>query len=138
MEELRKQEVALGQFDPMTDSLFAKSKTGMEYFHEQMQATIAENNEKIHKIIEDGMRQKIEKQTLFRRSHRLCVNDGKTAFATDGEDYFCKSCVKQMKKERRNRSLPITAGEKIGRNSPCPCGSGEKYKNCCLNSKRIK
>jgi len=25
---------------------------------------------------------------------------------------------------------------KIGRNSPCPCGSGLKYKNCCLNKKR--
>ena len=23
--------------------------------------------------------------------------------------------------------------EKIGRNEPCPCGSGKKYKNCCLN-----
>ena len=22
---------------------------------------------------------------------------------------------------------------KIGRNQPCPCGSGEKYKKCCLN-----
>jgi hypothetical protein len=22
---------------------------------------------------------------------------------------------------------------KIGRNDPCPCGSGRKYKNCCLN-----
>ena len=26
--------------------------------------------------------------------------------------------------------LPISAG-KIGRNDPCPCGSGKKYKNCC-------
>ena len=26
---------------------------------------------------------------------------------------------------------PANAGEKIGRNSPCPCGSGKKYKNCC-------
>jgi preprotein translocase subunit SecA len=24
-------------------------------------------------------------------------------------------------------------GAKIGRNDPCPCGSGKKYKNCCLN-----
>jgi len=24
---------------------------------------------------------------------------------------------------------------KIGRNHPCPCGSGKKYKNCCLNRK---
>jgi preprotein translocase subunit SecA len=22
-------------------------------------------------------------------------------------------------------------GDKIGRNSPCPCGSGKKYKKCC-------
>jgi preprotein translocase subunit SecA len=22
-------------------------------------------------------------------------------------------------------------GEKIGRNDPCPCGSGKKYKRCC-------
>ena len=24
------------------------------------------------------------------------------------------------------------AAEKIGRNDPCPCGSGKKYKNCCM------
>jgi preprotein translocase subunit SecA len=23
-------------------------------------------------------------------------------------------------------------GEKVGRNEPCPCGSGKKYKNCCM------
>ena len=23
-------------------------------------------------------------------------------------------------------------GDKIGRNDPCPCGSGKKYKNCCM------
>ncbi|MBD5200850.1 MAG: preprotein translocase subunit SecA [Bacteroidales bacterium] len=26
---------------------------------------------------------------------------------------------------------PAKAGPKIGRNDPCPCGSGKKYKNCC-------
>lgn len=26
--------------------------------------------------------------------------------------------------------------KKIGRNSPCPCGSGKKYKKCCMNKKR--
>jgi preprotein translocase subunit SecA len=25
---------------------------------------------------------------------------------------------------------PITTGPKIGRNDPCPCGSGKKYKHC--------
>ena len=24
----------------------------------------------------------------------------------------------------------VRAGEKIGRNDPCPCGSGKKYKQC--------
>jgi preprotein translocase subunit SecA len=23
------------------------------------------------------------------------------------------------------------AGKKVGRNEPCPCGSGKKYKHCC-------
>ena len=23
------------------------------------------------------------------------------------------------------------AGQKVGRNDPCPCGSGKKYKHCC-------
>jgi len=39
--------------------------------------------------------------------------------------------------ERRKRSRIIPANEyapkpKIGRNEPCPCGSGKKYKKCCL------
>lgn len=28
--------------------------------------------------------------------------------------------------------------EKIGRNDPCPCGSGKKYKACCLLKKSAK
>ena len=26
--------------------------------------------------------------------------------------------------------------KKIGRNDPCPCGSGKKYKKCCLKKDR--
>jgi hypothetical protein len=26
----------------------------------------------------------------------------------------------------------MMTGEKIGPNDPCPCGSGRKYKHCCL------
>jgi len=28
------------------------------------------------------------------------------------------------------KSQPIQVAEKVGRNDPCPCGSGKKYKNC--------
>jgi hypothetical protein len=27
---------------------------------------------------------------------------------------------------------------RVGRNDPCPCGSGKKYKNCCLNKDRAQ
>jgi len=29
---------------------------------------------------------------------------------------------------------PVRAAEKVGRNDPCPCGSGKKYKKCCGKS----
>ena len=29
------------------------------------------------------------------------------------------------------KSTPIRVEKKVGRNDPCPCGSGKKYKNCC-------
>ena len=34
--------------------------------------------------------------------------------------------------DRENKSKPIISEKKIGRNDPCPCGSGKKYKKCCL------
>ena len=30
-----------------------------------------------------------------------------------------------------DKKRPVRAGKKIGRNDPCPCGSGKKYKKCC-------
>lgn len=33
---------------------------------------------------------------------------------------------------KRLTSAPSTTTKKIGRNAPCPCGSGVKYKRCCL------
>jgi preprotein translocase subunit SecA len=35
-------------------------------------------------------------------------------------------CIRDRVEPIRNRQ------ERIGRNDPCPCGSGKKYKNCCL------
>jgi len=29
------------------------------------------------------------------------------------------------------RAKPVRTGPKVGRNDPCPCGSGKKYKQCC-------
>jgi SWIM/SEC-C metal-binding protein len=30
-----------------------------------------------------------------------------------------------------NPLKPTIAEEKVGRNDPCPCGSGKKHKKCC-------
>ncbi|MFN8291104.1 MAG: preprotein translocase subunit SecA [Chitinophagaceae bacterium] len=30
----------------------------------------------------------------------------------------------------RDKPVPVSVGPKIGRNEPCPCGSGKKYKHC--------
>ncbi|KHE90726.1 preprotein translocase subunit SecA [Candidatus Brocadiaceae bacterium S225] len=36
--------------------------------------------------------------------------------------------------QAEQRSAPIRTGVKVGRNQPCPCGSGKKYKQCCGKS----
>lgn len=36
-------------------------------------------------------------------------------------------------REGNTSASVVREGPKIGRNDPCPCGSGKKYKKCCLN-----
>jgi hypothetical protein len=35
-------------------------------------------------------------------------------------------------REEDDLDEPIAAPRKVGRNDPCPCGSGKKFKKCCL------
>ncbi|APR74742.1 SEC-C motif domain protein [Minicystis rosea] len=56
----------------------------------------------------------------------------------DPMTYFRSGLLGQMKRnveeEERRRATPTRplGPQKIGRNEPCPCGSGKKYKKCCL------
>lgn len=57
---------------------------------------------------------------------------------------LCEYCHKRPaeKTDSRSRNIclkcasyvrsPIRTGFKTGRNEPCPCGSGRKFKVCCL------
>ncbi len=52
--------------------------------------------------------------------------------------YNLKSWENVLSEEERatitkeyKKSKTLVKGEKIGRNQPCPCGSGKKYKHCC-------
>jgi uncharacterized protein YecA (UPF0149 family) len=40
--------------------------------------------------------------------------------------------VEVFDQDLTERKLSLTLKE-VGRNDPCPCGSGEKYKRCCLD-----
>jgi preprotein translocase subunit SecA len=38
---------------------------------------------------------------------------------------------KEAGKEDTNKRSAVPANKSVGRNDPCPCGSGKKYKRCC-------
>lgn len=41
--------------------------------------------------------------------------------------------IEEMLSAMKNVENTIASNGKVKRNDPCPCGSGEKYKKCCLN-----
>jgi len=53
---------------------------------------------------------------------------------SDGMGYQANADTMQQNKkspaERGQKQMPVHVEEKIGRNEPCYCGSGKKYKNC--------
>jgi SEC-C motif-containing protein len=58
----------------------------------------------------DGQRQAHRERSRFRHD------------AADGRWYFVE--------EANQKSAPLVKGHQPGRNDPCPCGSGKKYKKC--------
>lgn len=39
--------------------------------------------------------------------------------------------LREEARQARGPQEPVHSEEKPGRNDPCPCGSGQKYKKCC-------
>ena len=52
-------------------------------------------------------------------------------------DIFDADKQKELYKEQKASQTVRHEGPKIGRNDPCPCGSGKKYKKCCLLKEKI-
>ncbi|MDO5387616.1 MAG: SEC-C metal-binding domain-containing protein [Clostridia bacterium] len=44
---------------------------------------------------------------------------------------FSEEELSKLYKEQKKSTTIVHEGPKIGRNDPCPCGSGKKYKKCC-------
>jgi len=41
-----------------------------------------------------------------------------------------------MRTRRATKQKPVKTARKVGPNDPCPCGSGKKYKKCCMLKER--
>ena len=50
------------------------------------------------------------------------------------DDIFDKETKHRLYMEQK-KSGTVIVGKKVGRNDPCPCGSGKKYKFCCGKNK---
>ena len=37
----------------------------------------------------------------------------------------------EIPQDKNRNFIPLRKPKKVGRNEPCPCGSGKKYKKCC-------
>lgn len=96
-----------GQQNPLRDY----QNEGHELFDIMMQGIEEDVSKYILKsvvTVEDDVQR--EKTKEFEGQH-VSANDGK----------------------EKVKPKPIVKDQEIGRNEPCPCGSGKKYKNCCGN-----
>lgn len=81
-----------------------------------------ENGEKFEEISfsayyeQDGVARQLSETSFFKR-------EGDRLYYVDGVPHKAKSYT---------RSTP-----KYGRNDPCPCGSGKKYKKCCASGTQV-
>jgi preprotein translocase subunit SecA len=48
-------------------------------------------------------------------------------------DEILTADARKVVKKEHNKTKTVVKSKKIGRNDPCPCGSGKKYKKCCMN-----
>lgn len=66
-------------------------------------------------------------------------------FSADEMEKFCSAMLSKGEWETHRRHLVEMAAPptdrqmarrppKVGRNEPCPCGSGKKFKKCCLHT----
>jgi preprotein translocase subunit SecA len=73
--------------------------------------------------IREGREQKTDMSKMkVRKDDLVATGAGAGNTIDEGRDYY--EPTEAVKRE------PIKVGPKIGRNDPCPCGSGKKYKNC--------
>ncbi len=69
--------------------------------------------------VKEGRQQKTDLSKM--QTRKQDIDSAGNQLPASEDDYYDPTPVKQQ---------PIVVGPKIGRNDPCPCGSGKKYKAC--------
>ncbi|QQY80086.1 preprotein translocase subunit SecA [Keratinibaculum paraultunense] len=64
-------------------------------------------------------------------NHSIQEDTIRYLFHVETPDKMERKRVAISMSEDKKSNEPIVKGKKIGRNDPCPCGSGKKYKKCC-------
>ena len=114
---------ALGQQDPAA----AYSNEGFDMFELMVQSIKEETVKYCYNITV---------QTSSQRKNVMGSGEGmKEEFEDDGGQVVSQNAdmPKQTQvPEREHKQAPVKRDlPKVGRNDPCPCGSGKKYKHCC-------
>jgi len=66
------------------------------------------------------------KQTLHQNTSAFGQGTGAPPVKGSAASDVVSEAAQQLEKAK-----PVRTGPKVGRNDPCPCGSGKKYKQCC-------
>ncbi len=69
----------------------------------------------------------VQKRERYQRTSAARI----TSEGRENIDNFIASDEDSEEEKKVVKAPVVNAGPKIGRNEPCPCGSGKKYKNCC-------
>ncbi len=75
------------------------------------------------------------KQPVLREGHQektdlSKLKANKEAIDAAGQDYAANERDRLDNGDTMVKQAPVKVGPKVGRNDPCPCGSGKKYKHC--------
>jgi preprotein translocase subunit SecA len=69
-----------------------------------------------------------------RTEHQSSSAFGSTSTGSSGDGGASAGKASDMVSEANEavaKAQPVRTGPRVGRNDPCPCGSGKKYKQCC-------
>jgi preprotein translocase subunit SecA len=112
---------ALDMFEEMESAIMDQIASLM--YHVSIVTPEQQAAEEAGEPVEASVTQKQKLEETIKQQRSQLSDHLNTAQASHGDEVSTATAKKAQ------------AAEKVGRNDPCPCGSGKKYKNCCGRNK---